>query len=227
MPPAFDAVILDVDGVLTDTADKHLRAWKRLFEDVFAAHGDPAPFTPAEYRRHVDGRPRTEGLSAALAARGLVLPAPEREALAARKDTIYQDLLRAEGVRAWPDAVRALQAWRAAGLRIAFVSASRSAGRVLELAGLAPLGDVRVDGQTAAERGLGDKRALFAEAAREVGVPPARAIAVEDAAAGVAAARDLGFGRVVGVDRTGAAGALLAAHADQVVRSLDELVAPA
>jgi beta-phosphoglucomutase-like phosphatase (HAD superfamily) len=114
---------------------------------------------------------------------------------------------------------------RGAGVRTAAVSASRNMVAVLEAAGLRGLFDVEVDGVEADRLGLAGKPdpALFLEAARRLGVVPARAAVVEDALAGVEAGRRGGFGLVVGVDRGGQAAALAARGADVVVDDLGRL----
>ncbi len=221
--PNFDAVVLDVDGVVTDTARLHERAWKALFDAALPQLGDAQPFTHDDYREHVDGKPRVDGLRALLKARGLEVDDEQIASLAADKDQRFQALLASEGVTAFDDAVKALRGWRRLGLGVAFVSASRNAGQVLEAAGVADLADLRVDGRVAAELGLSGKRALFREAARRLRVEPASAVAIEDAVAGVAAARDEGFGLVVGVSREGDGGALRQAGAHRVVARLTEL----
>ncbi len=220
------AVILDVDGVLTSTATVHERAWKLLFDEVLAAHGDPRPFGREEYLAHVDGKPREDGLRDLLVARGLQLEPQELRALAERKNAYFLAQLERDGVQAYEDAAPQLKRWREGRLRIAFVSSSRNAQRVLSAAGLAGLCDVRVDGETAEQEGLRGKPDLFREAARRLGVALERAVVIEDSVAGVAAARREGFGTVIGVDRspTGAhREALLAQGAHRIVQRLDEL----
>lgn len=219
----LEAVILDVDGVLTRTAAQHERAWKRLFDAALRRAGDARPFSHAEYREYVDGKPRKDGLRDLLAARGVAASEDEIEALAASKDRMFRELLAREGVEVFPDAVRQVDAWRRAGVPVAFVSSSRNARRVLRAGGLDHLCDVRVDGLTAAEEGLHGKPDLLRAAAERLGVAPARTAVVEDAVAGVDAAAGLGFGLIVGVARAGGGDALRERGAHRVVRRLDEL----
>lgn len=233
----FRAVVFDMDGVLTDTAGVHFAAWKRLFDDVLAQQSSEnrvPTFELAEYLRFVDGRARIDGVRAVLAARGVRLATGEPDdspdartawGLANRKDVIFREALKRDGVRAFPTSVAFAREVRAAGLATAVVTASRHRHDVLAAAGLDGLFDAHVDGVDAAELGLAGKPApdMFLTAARRLSVEPSAAVVVEDAVAGVEAGRRGGFGLVVGVDRTGSAVALAAAGADVVVGDLADI----
>ena len=235
----LEAVVFDTDGVLTDTASVHAVAWKRLFDEhlqLRAVRGSEPfqPFTEADYLAHVDGRPRYDGVAGFLASRGIQLPwgdpgdPPDRETvcgLGNTKDQFFVAHLRDQGAQAFPTSVAFVRRLRERGLRTAAVSASRNMVAVLESAGLRELFDAEVDGVEADRLGLAGKPdpALFLEAARRLGVAPARAAVVEDALAGVEAGRRGRFGLVVGVDRGGQAAALAERGADVVVADLGEL----
>lgn len=232
-PDRFDAVIFDLDGVITDTARVHFAAWKGLFDNYLAdrAESGAEPFSRADYLRHVDGRARIDGVEAYLEWRGIVLPRGDSSdppdagttwALANRKNLLFQDRLAADGVEVFPDAVELIESLHAAGLECAVVTASRNRAEVLEVAGLADKFEAHVDGLDCARLGLPGKPdpASFLEAARRLDVDPARAVVIEDAHPGVAAARDGGFGLVVGLDRHGSGDALLGAGAHAVVATL-------
>lgn len=238
------AVVLDTDGVITDSARAHAEAWKAAFDATLRDHppADPALRAPfdarGEYLRLVDGRSRLDGAAAFLESRGLRLPPGTPEdppgtgtvaAVAAEKERRYLERLRRGGLPAYPGTVRLLAALGAAGFATAAASASRHAGEVLECAGVRDRFTVLVDGGDAARLDLPGKPdpALFVEAVRRLHVPPGRAALVEDALAGVEAGRRGGFGLVIGVDRTGTeeTAAALAEHgADLVVRDLAELL---
>ena len=223
----FDAVVMDLDGVVTDTASLHEMAWKRMFDKFLATRPpqvgeDHRPFENDDYRLFVDGRPRSDGALGFLTSRGIEVSAGKVHELAVQKDSDFQDLLRLEGARLLPGAVPLLTALRRAGLRTAIVSASRNCSAVLGRAGITDLFDARVDGVTAAELGLPGKPdpAVYLEAAERLRTPPARAVVVEDALAGVEAGRQGGFGLVVGVDGDGHGPELLAHGADVIVPDL-------
>jgi trehalose 6-phosphate phosphatase len=237
--PAYEAVILDLDGVLTRTARQHARAWKEMF-DHFLAHRqerageDHRAFdVKSDYLRYVDGKPRFDGVRSFLESRGIDLPegddgdGPDQDTvrgLGMRKNEIFQGLLEREPVERFEDAVEQLRRWREQGLATALITSSRNGRQVLAAAGLEDAFDVIVDGTDAERLGIRGKPApdIFLHAARELGVDPARAIVVEDAISGVEAGRAGAFGLVVGVARNDTEG-LREAGADVVVRDLREL----
>jgi HAD superfamily hydrolase (TIGR01509 family) len=209
-----DAVVLDTDGVITDTARTHAAAWKRAFDELLREQGrlagsDLPPFdVDSDYPRFVDGRSREDGAREFLRSRGIVLPeqaadgAETLESLLGRKNRYFLDEVR-HGVHAFPSTVALLRTLRDRGTGIAAVSASRNCGPVLRAAGVDALVDVRVDGVDAERLGLPGKPepALFLEAARRLAVAPSRCALVEDALVGVEAGHRGGFGLVIGVDR--------------------------
>jgi beta-phosphoglucomutase family hydrolase len=228
-------VLFDLDGVLTPTADVHMRAWERLFTPVLADHGIEAPYTDADYFAHVDGKPRYDGVRDMLATRDITLPEgspddpPEAETvcgLGNRKNALFSAILETDGVQPYPGSVHALDRLRERSVPVAVVSSSRNAPAVLAAAGLRERFDVVVDGAVAAADGLAGKPApdTFVAAARRLGVDPGDAVVVEDAVSGVAAGRAGSFGLVVGVDRGVGERALLDAGADVVVSDVAELV---
>ena len=188
-----------------------------------------------DYRNYVDGRARSDGVTAFLTSRGITLPRgrpndpPTAETvygLGSRKNEAFVSHLRDHGVEAFESTLTFVRSLRDRGIRTAVVSASENCQAVLQAAGADGLFEVRVDGLDAARLGLAGKPdpALFLEATRRLGVDPAAAAVVEDAIVGVQAGRSGGFGLVVGVDRTGNPDALTAAGADVVVEDLAELV---
>jgi beta-phosphoglucomutase family hydrolase len=224
---AFDAVVMDLDGVVTDTALLHEKAWKTMFDGFLAtrppAQGeDHRPFENQDYRRFVDGMPRLDGALGFLTSRGISVSAEQVHALAASKDNDFQHLLAAEGATLIPGASSLLIALRRTGFRTAIVSASRNCSAVLGRAGLTDFFDASVDGVVAAELGLPGKPdpAVYLEAAGRLRTPPERCVVLEDALAGVEAGRRGGFGLVVGVDRAGHGQELLDHGADVIVGDL-------
>jgi trehalose-phosphatase len=236
----IDAVVFDMDGVVTDTASVHARAWARMFDRFLRRRADAtgvsfAPFTDDDYRRYVDGKPRYDGVRGFLEARGITLPEGESSdppdaqtvcGLGNRKDQDFLEHLRQDGVEAFPTTVELLERLRRARVRTAIISASRNLDEVLAAGGVANLFEQRVGGVEAERLGLPGKPdpAAFLEAARRLGVEPGRVAVVEDALVGVEAGRRGGFALVVGVDRTGHRSELEAAGADVVVDDLGEVI---
>lgn len=233
-PRRHDAVLFDLDGVVTDTASVHAAAWTELFDGYLARRPasddeDHAPFTATDYRRYVDGKPRYDGVRDFLGSRGITLPwggfddagADTVCGLGNRKQAMFTRRLTG-GVPAFDSTVRLVRELQRLGVGTAIFSASRNCADVLAAAGLTDLFPVRVDGLVAAELGLPGKPdpAILVEAANRLGVRPDRAVVVEDAEAGVAAGRSGGFALVIGVDRTGTGDELLRHGADVVVTDL-------
>lgn len=237
----FDAVLFDLDGVLTPTATVHAAAWKETFDrflDQWAVDGNhrQAAFDiDSDYRAHVDGRPRFDGVAAFLAARAIELPRGRPDEppgfdtisqIGNLKNELVNEILATRGVDAYPGSVALLEALQSMGMAMAVVSASANAAAVLEAAGISRYFVHRVDGVVAAELGLRGKPEPdpFLEGARRLGVTPEEAVVIEDAVSGVQAGVAGHFGAVIGVDRHSDPEALTAAGATVVVSDLSELL---
>lgn len=228
-----DAVLFDLDGVITPTAEKHMQAWNRMFTTYFDARGIE-PYSDSDYFRYIDGKPRMEGIASMLAARGLTLPEGDDDddpdvdtihGLGVRKNVIFRELLD-EGIEAFPGSVAYLDALDAAGIASGVVSSSKNAEAVLTAAGLRDRFEVIVDGLVAAAEGIPGKPRpdTYLRGAELLGVPADRCVVIEDAVSGVQAGAAGGFARVVGVDRGAGRETLLAEGADLVVVDLAELI---
>src|SRR5574337_936629 len=219
LPETVHACLFDLDGVLTDTASVHTKAWKTMFDAYLAQRaartGEPfVPFDPVgDYLKFVDGRKREDGVRSFLSSRGIELPeggaadpadAETVHGLGSRKNDAFQKTLHDDGVEVFGGSLRYLEA--VTGL-------DRFIGR-------------RVDGVTLREEHIPGKPApdSFLRAAELLDVSPAAAVVFEDALSGVAAGRAGNFGFVVGVDRVGHADELRRSGADIVVTDLAELL---
>jgi beta-phosphoglucomutase family hydrolase len=241
LPDGIRACLFDLDGVLTDTASVHRKAWKAMFDDYLKdrAERNGERFVPfddgADYQEYVDGKRREDGVRSFLDSRGITLPDgdpdddPSAETvygLGNRKNDLFQRTLQAEGVDVFEGSRRYLDAVKAAGLGVAVVSSSANTREVLDVTGLAPYVQVRVDGVTMREEGIAGKPApdSFLRAAQLLDVSPDRAAVFEDAVAGVEAGHAGHFGAVIGVDRVDHAEALRHNGADTVVTDLADLL---
>jgi beta-phosphoglucomutase family hydrolase len=227
LPDGIRACLFDLDGVLTKTATVHARAWKQMFDRYLHEQGDGRPFDEHDdYDTYVDGKPRAAGVRDFLASRGMHPSEDEIAHLGEIKNDIVLELIKTDGVEAYPGSIRYLEAARDAGLRRAVVSSSHNCQDVLEAAGIDHLLEERVDGVVADELHLDGKPHpdTFLEGARRLGAAPAEAVVYEDALAGVEAGRAGAFGYVIGLNRVGQREALLEHGADLVVDDLEELL---
>jgi beta-phosphoglucomutase family hydrolase len=237
----YDAVLFDLDGVITDTANLHAACWKQMFDEYLrkrAAQSGEAfrPFDLAsDYRLYVDGKPRFDGVRDFLASRGIQLPEGSRNdpaqaetvgGLGNRKNDLVNEVIEKKGVEPYPGSVALIHRLREEGFRIAVVTSSQNCSAVLKAAKLDAFFEVRVDGNTIHARNLAGKPApdTFLMAARLLGVEPARAVVIEDAISGVRAGINGNFGLVIGVARKSNEKELQQQGAHVVVNDLGELV---
>ena len=237
----FDAVLFDLDGVLTSTAKIHSACWKEMFDEYLRkrAAQKNEPFQPfdigTDYLLYVDGKPRFNGVRDFLKSRGIQLPdgtpgdSPGSETvcgLGNRKNEMVNKAIASGMVEAYEGSVAWVRHLRKEGIKTAVVSSSHNCEAVLKAAKIADLFDVRVDGEVADQLGLTGKPApdTYLTAAKQLSVDPKRAVVVEDALSGVQAGRNGSFGLVIGVARHDNADELRANGADVVVTDLAELL---
>jgi beta-phosphoglucomutase family hydrolase len=241
LPDAVRACLFDLDGVLTDTASVHKQAWKTMFDSYLRDRSNRTgePFVEfdaaADYLTYIDGKKREDGVRSFLAARGITLPEgdPDDDAsaetvygLGNRKNELFHQTIREDGVTVFEGSRRYLEAVAEAQLAVAVVSSSANTREVLEVTGLDKFVQQRVDGVTMRDEHIEGKPApdSYLRAAELLGVEPAEAAVFEDALAGVEAGKRGNFGCVVGVDRVGQAEALCRNGASIVVTDLAELL---
>jgi beta-phosphoglucomutase family hydrolase len=237
----YDAVLLDLDGVITDTASIHAACWKQMFDAYLRERATQRgeairPFDiDTDYRLYVDGKPRFDGARDFLTSRGIQLPdgslhdLPGAETvfgLANRKDGLVNKIIQEKGVEPYEGSVRFIHQLRHQGFKTAVVTSSEHCETVLRITKLEAFFDARVDGNMIHEQQLAGKPApdTFLMGAKLLGVEPARAVVIEDAISGVEAGLAGNFGLVIGVARKGNAEELRRHGAHLVVNDLGELV---
>ena len=237
----YDAVLLDMDGVITDTANLHAACWKQMFDEYLQKRATQRgeafrPFDLAtDYRLYVDGKPRFDGVRDFLTSRGIQLPEGHPEdppqadtvrGLGNRKNDLVNRVIEEVGVEPYEGSVKLIQQLRQQGFKIAVVTSSQNCEVVLKAAKLDGFFEVRVDGNTIHAHQLAGKPApdMFLLAAKLLGVEPTRAVVIEDAISGVQAGCNGNFGLVIGVARKGNAEELRHHGAHLVVNDLGELV---
>jgi beta-phosphoglucomutase family hydrolase len=232
LPARIQACLFDLDGVLTDTASVHRKAWKEMFDGYLRDRADRTgdrfvPFdVDKDYETFVDGKKREDGVRSFLDSRGITADAETVTELGDRKNALFAKTLDADGVEVFEGSRRYLEAVTKAGLAVAVVSSSANTRQVLDVTGLADFVRVRVDGVTMRDEGIAGKPApdSYLHAAQQLDIAPDHCAVFEDALAGVAAGHAGKFGCVVGVDRVGHADGLRHNGADIVVTDLAELL---
>ena len=236
----IDAVLFDLDGVVTDTASGHTAAWQQMFDEFLRARSTETgsaerPFDPdIDYRTYIDGKPRYDGVRDFLTSRGIELPfgksgdSPQERTICGlgnAKNGFFRAWLEAGPVPVFPGSLRLIAELRAAHVKLGLFTASRNGRDVARRAGLDGLFDVIFDGNDTVELGLAGKPdpAVLLETAARLDVDRRRAVVIEDALAGVTAGAAGSFGLVIGVARDGDKDRLAAHGADIVVGDPAEL----
>lgn len=223
---SYSAVILDLDGVITDTRNLHYEAWKRTFDPFLKNYGQ-GPLSRKDYESHVDGKPREEGIKDFLLFRGIEISSEEMNRIGEEKNLFYLDELGKQGLVIFSDALRALKRWKSAGISLAVVSSSKNTTAILERLKIKSYFDVEVNAVLGGELHLKGKPNpdYFLEAARRLNVSPEDCIVVEDAVSGIEAGVKGHFRSVIGITRPDQTPreTLARAGADYVVSSLEEI----
>lgn len=247
MQREFHGAIFDVDGVLVDSP--HEAAWREALRELMESEWSDISgetswtaerFTPQVYQQVMSGKPRMSGARAALDYFEVPNAETRVDAYAERKQTMVIELIEAGEFTAYPDALRFIIAVKDAGIRVAAASSSKNAGLFLRQIrldtfaeeqgitsqfirpGLSLLEffDADVSGRDFAEGKPHPE--MFLTAAQELAVPPIQNFVIEDAEAGVQAAK-AGNMAALGLARAGDEELLAAAGADLVVTSLDDV----
>ena len=236
----LDALIFDLDGVITKTAVIHMKAWEQMFDSYlrkYRKHSgkDIKPYDEKQdYYQYIDGKPRYDGVQSLLESRDIHIPFgnPEDDpdedticGLGNNKNRIFLKLLKQDGVHVFKDTIDKIKQWRKKGLKTAVISSSKNCKAVLETAEIDHLFDTRVDGVVSEKQKIPGKPApdIFLYAAKQLHAIPSSSAIFEDAIAGVQAGSDGNFKFVVGVPRHGTGQELYNNGANLVIHNFDEL----
>jgi len=239
----FDAVIFDLDGVVTKTMSTHAAAWKKVFDEFLAQYNDSdkavKPFNiETDYMIYVDGKPRLEGINSFLKSRNIHLPQGDPHdapgftsihAIGNLKNGYFLEQIKKQGVEVYPGTLEFIRKLKAQGIKTGIISSSKNCALILDSAGLAEMFEVRVDGVDLTKLNIRGKPApdMFLEAARQMKATPSRAVVIEDAVSGVEAAKAGKFGLVIGIARLDNKAKLLQYGAHVVVTDAAEIVVSA
>jgi beta-phosphoglucomutase family hydrolase len=236
----FDAVIFDMDGVITKTAVVHSMAWKKMFDEYLHFREKEYnetfhEFTHADdYLPFVDGRPRYQGVERFLRSRGINIPfgepqdEPRKETvcgLGNRKNEFFNKVLEEDGVEVYDSTIKLIKDLLERNVKVGVATSSKNCDIILEKAGIQSMFETQVDGVVSAKLGLKGKPEpdIFTTASDNLGVKYNRAVVVEDAVSGVQAGAKGNFGLVIGVAREDNEYELKSNGADVVVKDLAEI----
>lgn len=237
---SFDAVIFDLDGVVTRTALVHGKAWKLTFEEYLHVREkrDGEAFREFshehDYLPYVDGKPRYKGVQSFLESRGIHIPFGDPSdpagketvcGIGNKKNLMFRDVLAKQGAEIYPSTIEFIKVLKKSGVRVGVASSSKNCQLILKTAHFEKMFETRVDGEVSAQLGLKGKPEgdIFVTAARNLGADPGKAIVVEDATSGVEAGRNGGFGLVLGIARQHNETQLLENGADIVVQDMADI----
>ncbi|RLC98528.1 MAG: beta-phosphoglucomutase, partial [Chloroflexota bacterium] len=237
---SIDAIIFDLDGVITNSTPLHSQAWKEMFDQFLNAKAKKTstPFQEftheGDYLKYVDGKPRYIGVKSFLESRGVNLPFgdPSQEpgqdticALGNMKNQLFNQMLTERGVDVYESSVEFIHTLKDSGISLGLATSSKNAARVLEITGLSDLFQTCVDGIVSAELGLEGKPSpdIFHTACDKLGAAYDRSMIIEDANSGVEAGYRGHFGLVLGVARENNQEELELHGADLVVEDLGEI----
>ncbi len=235
----YDAVIFDLDGVITKTAVTHSKAWKKTFDEFLQKKTKPGSkafeeFTQEDYLNYVDGKPRYKGVASFLDSRNINLAwgtqedDPSKETICGlgnRKNQYFLEILKREGAEVYSSTKNILLELRKAGTKLGVASSSKNCKAVLEAVGMLSFFQARVDGIVSAKLNLQGKPEpdIFTKTCEMLDTKPSLSIVVEDAVSGVQAGAKGGFGLTLGIARKENTTELLQNGADFVISDFAEI----
>jgi len=234
------AAIFDLDGVITQTAQVHFKAWKSTFDEYLRkkfkkTKRDFKPFTyEGDYLPYVDGKPRYMGVKSFLDSRDIVIPygepsdSTEKETICGignKKNETFRRVVTEEGVDIYQSTLSFIKELKDKGVKVGVASSSMNCRFILHKTGFIELFDAVIGGIISKEIGLKGKPHpdIFLLTAENLDARPNQCLLVEDAISGVEAGKNGNFGLVIGVARNGDTQELQARGADITVEDLSEV----
>ncbi len=238
----YDAVVFDLDGVVTQTAKAHALSWKLAFDEYLMKCIKLGKKTfkkfsiEDDYRPFIDGKPRYKGVAAFLASRNVQIPsgssddASDQETvcgLGNLKNEKFHEILKQQGPEIFHSTVDLIHDLKKNHIKVGVASSSKNCQLILKETGLEELFETIVDGIVSAQLGLKGKPEgdIFVTAAKNLGCSPLRSVVIEDALSGVQAGQQGGFALVIGVARENNEKELKENGADVVVKDFQGVFA--
>ncbi|MCK5775960.1 MAG: beta-phosphoglucomutase family hydrolase, partial [Bacteroidales bacterium] len=236
----FDAVVFDLDGVITKTAEVHAMAWKKMFDEFLKerAKNTGEEFVEfgytSDYLPYVDGKPRCNGVKDFLLSRNIDLEFGTQDdgieletvcGLGNRKNKAFNEVLNSDGVEVFESTIELIHQLKKEGIRVGVASSSKNCRTVLKAVNLMDIVETIVDGTDSLKLGLNGKPEpdIFTTAADNLGVSYDRTVVVEDASSGVAAGKAGNFGFILGLARENNTNELYKHGADIVVDDIEAI----
>lgn len=234
----FDAVIFDLDGVITNTVPIHKMAWKKMFDDFLWTRKQKktkaeilSEFTDADYYVHVDGKPRYEGVKDFLVSRNINLDYGSTDdsskevticGLGNLKNELFNNYIAENGVEIYKSTIAFINEAKKKGIKIGVASSSKNCRIILEKMNIMNLFDTCVDGNDIVNANLKGKPEpdIFLRAADNLGTTYYKTVIVEDAISGVQAGAKGNFGLIIGITHDEPSTELLLNGADFAVSDM-------
>lgn len=222
----YRAVVLDLDGVITDTREFHFKSWKKVFDKWLYSKRSKS-FSREDYQKYVDGEMRRDGIRNFFLSREIHLSNSEVEEIAQKKNEAYLKLIAEEKLSPFRDAQKLIKKWHDSSIPLAIVSSSENCRYILEKLNMQNIVQAIVDGTDGKKLNLHGKPSsdFFTEALKRLNLQGSECIAVEDSVSGIKACKEAGFGKVYGITREkqNPPEIMYQAGADAVITSLEEI----
>jgi alpha,alpha-trehalase len=221
----IDGVIFDLDGVITDTATIHKKAWKVTFDNSLK-NLCKKKFSNLDYYKYIDGKPRLDGISIYLKSRRLILSNKLIKKISNEKNILFKNLVKINKIILYKDALNLIKLLKINKIKIGLASSSKNCKFIIKKAKIYNLFDYIIDGQDLEKKKLKGKPnpKIFLEALKSLNLKKDKTVIIEDSASGVKAAFDSNVKFPVGICRKSNSKDLKKNGARIVLKSLNNLL---